>query len=348
MPSRVETPTLADIARHTGVSLMTVSRSIRGVGRISKSTRDRVLSAASELGYRPNHAARSTANGRFDAVTIVLSANPRRSSLPRAVMEWMHDELALHRLHLNVAILPDEQLGDAHVVPELLRQTLSDGLIINYTDNLPPKLAELLDTHRLPAVWINHRRETDAVYHDDQLGAREAVGRLRELGHRRIMYADFTPYPVGEQLHYSTVDRREGYVAAMREAGLEPVVEQALEPGALRWERLSTAIQRHTPTAVVTYSGQIASVCIYAAAMTGMQVPRDLSVVAIDSRVVPYVGFDISTMAVQERRMGVEAARMLVRKLRSNAPAASVAIRPVWQPGESIASPVPGASKVRS
>lgn len=338
MSSRVETPTLADIARHTGVSLMTVSRSIRGVGRISKSTRDRVLNAANELGYRPNHAARSTANGRFDAVTIVLSANPRRSSLPRAVMEGMHDELALHRLHLNVAILPDEQLGDAQVVPELLRQTLSDGLLINYTDNLPPKLTEMLETYRLPAVWINHRRETDAVYHDDQLAARQAVGRLCELGHRRIMYADLTPYPAGEQLHYSTIDRRDGYVAAMREAGLVPAVEQALEPGALRWERLAAAIKRHTPTAVVTYSGQIASTCAYAAAVMGMQIPRDLSLVAIDSRVVPYVGFDVSTIAVQERRMGVEAARMLVRKLRSSAPIASVAIRPAWQPGESVAS----------
>src|SRR5512139_192034 len=106
MAQPMENPTLADIARHTGVSLMTVSRTVRGLGRISASTRERVLAAANELGYRPNHAARATAVGRFNAVTIVFSTSARRSSLPRFVLDGIHDELARHRLHPNFAIVP--------------------------------------------------------------------------------------------------------------------------------------------------------------------------------------------------------------------------------------------------
>lgn len=340
MAQQIENPTLADIARHTGVSLMTVSRTVRGLGRISASTRKRVLAAANELGYRPNHAARATAVGRFNAVTIVLSTSARRSNLPRYVLDGIHDELARHRLHLNFAIVPDDQLSDQQVVPELLRQTMSDGLLLNYTDNLPPNLAELIDRYHLPAVWINHKQATDAVYPDDYGAARDIIRRLHGLGHRRIAYSDLTWWlpGQGEKPHYSNVDRHDGYLAAMADFGLEPMVLREAIASGDRRARVEAFLKVNRPTALFGYSPLDGAAFAYAGAFMGLEVPRDLSIATIESRSWPYLGYATATQVIQEKQIGTLAAQMLIRKITSPGHETSVAVPMVWEPGDSTAA----------
>ena len=70
-------------------------------------------------------------------------------------------------------------------VPKILRTLMADGLLINYTNHLPEHLVDIVSQQRLPAVWINTRRENSAVYPRNFEAARSLTNRLLELGHRR-------------------------------------------------------------------------------------------------------------------------------------------------------------------
>ncbi|HLK15352.1 MAG TPA: LacI family DNA-binding transcriptional regulator, partial [Fimbriimonadaceae bacterium] len=64
--------TIKDIARHLGVSVSTVSYALNGGPRpVREDVRDRVLAAASELDYRPNHLARTLITGRSYTIGVV-------------------------------------------------------------------------------------------------------------------------------------------------------------------------------------------------------------------------------------------------------------------------------------
>ena len=70
--------TLAEVARRAGVTAATVSNVLRGRGKVGAATRERVLAAVQELGYRPNLTARALAEGRPSTIALVVCsiANP--------------------------------------------------------------------------------------------------------------------------------------------------------------------------------------------------------------------------------------------------------------------------------
>jgi LacI family transcriptional regulator len=311
--------TLHDVAREAQCSVSTVSRVLNGrEGHFDAATRDRVLATVSRLGYRANAGARATRNGHQGAVTLLMSSlGDARSALPEGLLRGMHDALEEHHLHLNVAFLPDERLTDPSYVPRILREWTSDGLLVNYNKLLPPGLERVIAESRIPAVWINHKRDTDACHPDDLAAGRAATRHLLSQGHRRIAYCSFS-YKL-ESLHYSEVDRRQGYLDAMREAAAEPwVVDRYSHPVtgyAARtdvWSRLLASPER--PTAVIAYGVTAAMSVVRAADRLGLGIPRDLSL-ATFAGATAYVGQDIDTWLVPEVEMGRQTVEMLLAKL---------------------------------
>ncbi len=313
--------TLHDVAREAWCSVSTVSRVLNDrKGHFDAVTRDRVLEAVSRLGYRVNAGARATRNGRQGAVTLVLSARGEaRSGLPEGLLRGMHDALEEHHVHLNVAFLPDERLTDPAYVPRILREWASDGLLVNYNKLLPPGLERVVADSRVPAVWINRKRGTDACHPDDHAAGREATRALLALGHRRVAYCSFSYRP--DRLHYSEVDRRQGYLDAMREAGLAPLtVDRCRHPVAddagrtALWRRLLQESRR--PTAVVTYGLTTAMNIIRATDMLGLAIPGDLSLVTF-AGAPAYAGLGLDTWLVPEAEMGRQAVGMLLARIAS-------------------------------
>lgn len=315
--------TTADIARIVGVSQPVVSKVLHGGRtniRASQATRERILAVASQQGYRRNTAARAIRTGRFGCATLVLSAaGGPRTTLPGNLLRGLSEALEAKKMHLTVASLPDEKLTSEGYVPRILREWMSDGLLINYNREIPQRMIDLIDEYAIPSVWLNCKRDHDCVYPDDFSAGREATRRLLDLGHRRIAYLNFF-YQSGAS-HYSEDDRRDGYRQAMREAGLlEQVVEGAyLEPngGEKRMEasvRLLTAPDR--PTAVVAYCNVSLAHVVRTADQQGLVVPRDLSLITFGAN-SPLLGQQVATMPVPEVEEGREAVRMLIEKIKS-------------------------------
>jgi LacI family transcriptional regulator len=287
------------------------------------------MEAAEQLGYKPNSSARAMRNGRFGCAALVLSRSraSTHSFIPPHLIDGLDDELELHNMHLTVSRLTDEQLTQTDFIPKVLREHLADGMIVNYTHEIPPQMLELIRSHYTPAVWVNAKLDDDCVYPDDFAAARQATEELLQLGHKRIAFVhmiarggwqgDFAENRA--RFHYSALDRANGYATAMRAAGLSPqtvshdrFIHESEQMTCCR--QLLSGEDR--PTAVLAYSEGEGQSVICAANAIGLSVPRDLSVLAFSAFGYFVAGHFVSVVAVPTEEMGRRAVRMLLEKLK--------------------------------
>ena len=324
--------TISEIARRAGVTDGTVSRVLNSLHepkyRSAVRRAEKIRRIAAQMGYRPHAAARVTRQGRFQAVGLLASLDRRRRYMPVELLEAVHDALAEHDLQLTYAKVPDAKLTDAGFVPRLLREWSVDGLLINYSHGFPAAMVELIDRFRIPSVWMNTRRATDAVYPDDRAAAEEATRYLLASGRARIAYLALQR--PGSEEHYSTAERAEGYRGAMAAAGRPalvtqiPVREWANGSGLIADDRLDV-LRRwlsgpDRPDAVVTYSGWTAEPLVFAATAAGLRLPDDLRIVSLGGVAMSSpLGLPLTQVVSDVAQLGRAAVAMLNRKLASPA-----------------------------
>ncbi|MEV6174155.1 LacI family DNA-binding transcriptional regulator [Streptomyces sp. NPDC051954] len=282
-------PTIRDVAELAGVSKSLVSLVLRGSAQVRPEKREAVLRAVSELGYRPNAAARSLSeqrslphsrlrsSGGTPMVGVLLNdlRNPWFVDLLDGLNSLLHDN-GLHMLLADARL--NRRIGQDLARPFLDLQV--DGLVVVGTLPDPAALGDV--AVRIPVVAAGAREAVpagvDVVAGDDEKGARLVTEHLIGLGHRRIAHiAGFGA--VGEL-------RRRSFEATMRAHGLADgaVVEPSdmTEEGGYRTTvRLLSRPDR--PTAVFAVN-DIASVgALSAADELGLRVPHDVSVVGYDN-----------------------------------------------------------------
>lgn len=181
--------TLREVARRAGVHVATASRALNEQTRalVAPATAERVLLAAQELDYRPNHLARSLKTQRSSTIGVVVPdlTNPLFPPIVRGI----EDRLARAGYVALVASTDNDDEREGHVLREMQARYV-DGLILATAQRGQSAIVEaasrqgpivllnrVLDNHRLPSVSV-----------DDQAGVRAAVAHLIELGHRRIAY----------------------------------------------------------------------------------------------------------------------------------------------------------------
>ena len=342
--------TQKQIAAQLGVSNQLVSYALSGTGTVSEAMRARIVGTARELGYQPNGVARAMKSGRFGCVALLISTRPHHSSLRLEVMEGLHDELARHDYHLSFFRLPDQELTDAEKMPKILREWMADGLIVDYTHDVPARMNELVEANRMPLVWFNTLREHDCVRPDDYRAGRELTRRLIELGHRQLLYVDHLPHGQNNDdypLHYSVAQRYRGFHDEMTAHRLEaractgqPIASQR-ERNAEFQSALNRELDRQLPTAIVSQAG-FSLQAVYAAAHgRGLRVPDDLSVASFSQTdSLDYAAIEQTLMAQQLVPMGRQLAAMLLRKIESPSLQLPTQIVPfTWVPGASVAPP---------
>ncbi len=344
--------TLEQIASRTNLSPVTVARILRGQNKENRPTAvargTLVRRVARELDYRPNAAARAMRAGKFNAVALLQSELPTSSLLPGALLGGIQQALADRHTHLILATLPDAKLTSREYVPTILREYNCDGLLINYNANIPSSMVDLIDANQLPSVWINSKQAHHSVHPDDEGAGTRAASMLLDLGHRRIAYLDFvTDTPAG---HYSSVDRYAGYESMMRNAGLpayrfgHPTIWRRgdIVTAQRQWLR-----QDDRPTAVIAYGDIDARALQMAAALEGLSIPRDLSLITFGSRHLDDLGLRLTSMLIPEQAVGRRAVELLNEQIADpNAKQPRVAAPFGFEPGRSI-GPVPESVEAR-
>ncbi len=337
--------TIDDIATKAGVSKMTVSRVLNGASyqRPTFARRaERIRRIADQLGYRPNAYAKVVSTGRFNAITLLLSEDFTRSPLPPRMLYGIQAAAAEAGLTVNLHLVTDQQLDDEQFVPPSLKEWHSDGILINYQKSLHRRLPELIERYRVPAVWLNIDADHDCVRPDDFAAGRDATRRLLDLGHRRVWHVNYSLRK--NTGHYSEIERRDGYIQAMTDAGLEPVMIDRYHPTLGDYyhshDTWVSVLGRHDrPTAIVCYGSVGLSILQHVVPRVGLRVPDDLSLVTFGSASV-FDALPIDTWVSPDDQVGRVAFEMLQQKIAHPDQALCRQTIPfTFAPGESVAGP---------
>ncbi len=308
-----------------GVDRSTVSRALRnksGEIGISAALTDRIVAAAQRLNYSPNASARAIRAGCFNAASLLMSTQAGRSYLSTRMLDGIHDELAEHDMHLTIAKVPDQKLSSEKYVPKILREFMSDGLIVNYTHQLPPHLEDVLAISKLPFVWLNADVGHDSVKTDSLRAARAATNRMIDAGHRDIVYIDFC---AGQDelpdAHFSAGDREAGYAAAMYAANLAPVTwrpKTALCPLDEKVAFFRSMLRRTPrPTAALCYFSHFVPPLLQALSLEGLTCPADLSITTFAPELYNDAGVIVDMYVEPDYEMGRYAVSMMRERVKA-------------------------------
>lgn len=302
---------LADVAKLAGVSAQTVSRVANGSDAVRPATRQRVLDAMAELGYRPSFAARSLRAGSYRSVGIAVSGNMAATGR-RVQLEGIGTAAAKQRFALTVLQIPEEE-ATLEEASHRLSLLPVDGQIL-YPRANPDDFDSFKPPATIPTVIITTRRHPRcATVCNDQRGcAVSVVEHLVQRGHREIRFVG------GKRDSLSNACRVEGWEQAMRAHGLS-----VAEPSFGDWtadsgyEAGARLAKDRTCTAVFASNDTIAVGVVCALLDAGLRVPEDISVMGVDDSLVgvlPRLG--LSTYRFDDTRVG-----MLAFDLATNPPA---------------------------
>ncbi len=309
--------TLKDIAREVGVAEMTVSSALRNVGRVGKETRQKIIEVADKLGYRPNTAAQSMRSGRFNCLALLISQN-HPTPITINMLNGIENVMAKNNLHLILSQLADEKVTDKDYMPQILRQSMADGLLIKYDIYIPNEMIRILkqNKYNIPAIWINSKHKTDCIYADEIDAGRQATKYLIDMGHRNIWYLTYTTEQKG---HYSIEDRFKGYKKIMTSAGLQPNwlgKNYDILSREMRLELIQQILKtKKRPTAIVTNNATTANISILAATMLNIKIPDELSIITFNEEPFDNTGMPIDTMIIPSEKIGTKAVEMLLQKI---------------------------------
>jgi len=271
--------TINDVARHAGVSPMTVSRVINGEKNVREETRKRVAAVIDELGYTPDPAARSLASAQTIRLGLLYS-NPSAAYLSEFLLGSL-DQCSRSAIQLVVEKC-DAEAGERVAVERLISSGV-DGVI------LPPPLCdshlivELLQQAGIPTVVVATGEpppSASAIRINDYQAAFAMTRHLTGLGHRRIGFVRGHPNQTASELRF------QGYAAALHESGLE-VEDQLVVQGYFTYHSGLTAADQllgldPPPTAIFASNDDMAAAAIAVAHRRGLDVPRDVTVCGFD------------------------------------------------------------------
>lgn len=304
-------PTIRDVAKRAGVAPITVSRVMNNQGYVSDDTRAKVEAAVAELNYIPNALGSSLRSRRTGTLALVLSdiTNPFWTTVARGV----EDAANASGHHIIVGNTDESPAKQQEYLMFLLKKQVDGFLLVPAESTAPP--LELLQKHEVPFVVLDRKVPfaADTVRCDSEAGAYALTQHLTNLGHQHIAII------TGPQHVSTATDRVQGYLRALKDAGIEDKQqiywgEYIQETGYTLTKQLLN--QTPHPTAIFAANNFIVIGVMRALRKAGLQVPSDISVVTFDE-LPPTLTIDpFFTVAVQPAyEMGQKATERLLSRL---------------------------------
>jgi LacI family transcriptional regulator len=331
-------PTMADIAAHAGVALSTVSYVLSGKRAIGERTRERVLAAIDDLGYRPDTRARALASGQTRALALLLpsphySLHPEHHTFVAGAAQATSES--------EYALVLSTAPARASQISRLVDQGRADGIILMEVQMRDQRVERLRSGGYAFSV-IGHCEDDQGLSYVDldfEYAVRTSVEHLAGLGHRRIALfnevrdrRDFGP----------EVRARSAFAAVVAELDLDGTeVDIGLERTEI-YAAASAVLVEPRPTAAVALG--IASAAILPAARDrGLRVPEDLSVVGVLApQLAELLTPSLTSIDFPAFEMGRLGAEMLINRLAgAEDPPTQLLLRPALTVRESTAQPRP-------
>lgn len=308
-----------DVARRAGVSRATVSLVLNRSESVtlSKETRERVLQAAADLGYKPNSAGRMLVSGLTETIGLLVS-DPSILLVDQYIPQLLYGiEKANREMGFHVLVEGLEAGGKPGAYDNLVESRRIDGLIVVNPRAGDKPLAALIDKG-FPLVLVGSVRHPDevSVTFTTRRVIGEAVDHVVGLGHRRIGAITFSPRDF-----VSTNARLTALSASLRRHSFS-LDEDAIGDGNFSPESgylAARALLSRRPDLTAIFAGNdtIAIGVLNAAHELGRRVPHDLSIVGFDD--LPFARWltpPLTTIRTDGVRQGMIAAEMLFSRLK--------------------------------
>lgn len=310
--------TIRELAQRLGVSTATISRALNDKPGVSPETRQKVLQLANELDYHPNVAARNLSTARTCTVLFIV----HRRQFPAAVdpfypyiMHGLEDRLSGEGYSIMLVTLNDDQLSRGPAALPALQEQRADAIVLAGPDISPGFILATANLGMPTLLVDNSLKQTPfpSILADNEGGSRAATNHLIEShGHEKIALLR------GPCDWASCEERAAGYLGAMKEAGLSPLVFEAddttLETGQ---ETTRRALESKSQvTAIVAVNDAMAIGAMRSARQLGCDIPDDLAVVGFDNIYwAAYTEPPLTTVNVPTIEVGRLAARLLLERV---------------------------------
>jgi len=308
---------LKKIAQLTGLSIATVSHALNGTRAVSDESREKILQAAKEVGYKPNIAARTLRIQKSNTIAIIIPSdigNTNANYFYMDVIMGLRKKMMETNYELIVSTY-DPHGGVEKSLPsaQVLRQHWVDGVIVVPSSHSQRQIKSIREMG-LPYVLLDRRSDDDSscVTSDNQKGAADAVRLFAACGKRRIGFIGGTGTATGRQ-------RYSGYMEALETLGL-PIDDSLIrlfssysldqgEQGA-RW-LLASGVD-----AILAADNVMMMGTLCALKTDGIRIPEEVGVIGFDDfDWMDMLSPPLTTVKQQAYQMGYIAAEVLLRKL---------------------------------
>ncbi len=312
--------TIYDLARQLEVSATTVSRALNNRGRMTERTRQRILQAASKYNYKPSLVAKSLIHQRTKTLGVVVPmiGNTAYSPMVRGI-----EQIAYEKGYNIILCDTDINLTKEQRYVEMLTQRRVEGVIIipfaerttsdyDYIKQLEQEgIKVVIMEQNIPFCEFNR------VVPDNRGDARQIVGHLINLGHKKIGLAHLG------LCHWDVagMERWDGYKLALEEAGIEyneKLVIQAgqatvVEDKALLFDAIVDYLrQPERPEAIFATTDMLAIKIMSIICSLGLRVPEDVAVVGFDDVLMSgYTSPPLTTVRQPAEQIGRRSAEII-------------------------------------
>lgn len=312
--------TITDLAKAAGVSISTVSRVLNNKQYVSEATRNKVEAAIADLNFKPDQNARGLRGVPSNLVALVIPdiLNVYYTTLAKEIEGQLQEK--------GYTML----LGITHDQSDLLQGYLEkfskinlDGLIyVPPPDNATSPYVRSLAQMGMPILEINRRRERDLFFgvEPDNFGAVvQALEHLHDLGHHKIAFI------VGSPQTTTGSQRLEGYRFFMNKYGfksnpeLVKVGDFSREYGEKATREILSLTGENYPTAIFATSNRLLMGTMSVLKQNSIQVPDDLSVIAMDdAEWLEEFSPSITTVDVAIDQMAALTVDLLISRIRAD------------------------------
>jgi LacI family transcriptional regulator len=306
--------TIKDVARKSGFSIATVSRTFNNSELVDEETRRTIRTAAEELRYAPSALARGLSTRRTEAIGLLLP--DLFGEFFSEILRGSDQTAQLANYHLVVS--------SSHNNRQEIKSALTmmrgrvDGLVIMSPHIDAATLDETLP-HTLPVVLVNSyldRNEFDTINVDNYGGALAMTRHLIGHGHRRIAIIKGTGDNIEAQ------ERLRGYIDALAQAGIPR--DERFEVDGFFSESSGYEAARHLfnlpdrPTAIFAGNDAMAVGAMSAMREAGLRVPEDIALAGFDDvPIASYLTPSLTSVQVGIHAIGVRAVETVMDAVRN-------------------------------
>lgn len=337
--------TIKDVAAAAGVSRSTASRALSGSGYAAPEVRERVRSAARELGYVVDTTARSLKQRTSRSIGVIVS--DLRNTFYAELASGIGVEARETRRPIVLVDLNATNEAELKAAEALVSSRVSGVIATPVSDRLAPFLSRL----HMPLVEVDRRFDpqgTDAVVVDNRAAARKLTERLLALGHRNVaLLIDELEWTTGKERASGFQDALVGY-RQPRDHSANRVRADEATVVAAGWDvdaataAATSLLTSLTPPTAIFAANNVLTEGVWRAAQTcGLRVPGDLSIVGFDD--APWMSMvqpGISTCRQDTQTLGAVAVRTLVDRIENpTAPVNTVVLPTEFVDRGSLAPP---------